>query len=141
MSPSLKYAATGAGAIALLGACAWPFLDSAGRDGVLLAAAVAVPVQVLAFAVLNRFRGDVNGFLAAWVGGTVVRMAVVAIAAIVVIRSGMEGAVPMLLALAGFFFALLLLEPLYFGSEPDAPTRRGRTARVADEPSTETVEA
>jgi len=40
------------------------------------------------------------------------------VVAVVVIRSGTEGAVPMLLALAGFFFGLLLLEPVYFRIGP-----------------------
>lgn len=118
MSASLKYAATGAGGIALIVAGLWPFLDSAGRNGVLVAAAVAIPVQVVAFALLHRYRGRVNGFLAAWVGGTMLRVVVLAVTAAVVIRSDAEGAVPMLLALAGFFFGLLLLEPVYFRPEP-----------------------
>lgn len=131
MSPSLKYATTGAAAVAVIVAGLWPLLDAAGRNGVLLAAAVALPVQVLAFWVLRRFRGHGNAFLAAWIGGTLVRMAVLGATAFVAIRSGMDGAVPMLLALAGFFFGLLLLEPIYFRSETndlatigkvDAPT-------------------
>jgi hypothetical protein len=117
MSASLKYAATGVGAIALIVIGLWPFLDDAGRNGVMVAAGVALPVQVLAFTALNRFRGETNGFLAAWVGGTLLRMVVLAVVAITVIRSGTEGAVPMLLALAGFFFGLLLLEPVYFRIE------------------------
>lgn len=118
MSASLKYAMTGGSAIALIVLGLWPFLDDAGRNGVLVAAAVAIPVQVGAFAVLHRYRGRLNGFLAAWVGGTMVRMVVLAITTAVVIRSEMQGAVPMLLALAGFFFGLLLLEPVYFRPEP-----------------------
>jgi len=99
----------------------WPFLDSAARTGVLVAAAIAVPVQVTAFAVLNHYRDHLSGFLAAWVGGTFFRMAVVAVVAVVVVRSGTAGAVPMLLALAGFLFGLLLLEPIFFGVEPSDP--------------------
>lgn len=118
MRPSLRYAASGMGVITVLTLGAWPFLDAAGRSGVLIAAAVAVPVQVIAFAALNRYSGQPNGFLAAWVGGTFLRMVVLAIAATVAIRSNLDGAVPMLLALAGFFFGLLLLEPVYFRSEP-----------------------
>ena len=118
MSASLKYASSGVGAIALIVACLWPFLDAPARSGVLIAAAIAVPVQVLAFAALIGFRGRLEGFLAAWVGGTLVRMLVVGLVAFVVIRSGTEGAVPMLLALAGFFFGLLLLEPVFFRLEP-----------------------
>lgn len=118
MSASAKYAVTGVLAIATIVVGLWPFLEPAGRNGVLVAAAVALPVQVIAFWALNRFRGELNGFLAAWVGGTLVRMGVIAIVAILVIRSGTEGAVPMLLALAGFFFGLLLLEPVYFRIRP-----------------------
>lgn len=114
MTPSLKYAATGGAIIALIVGLLWPILDPAGRVGVLLAAAIAMPVQVAAFWALRRFRGEQNAFLAAWIGGTLLRMIVVGIAAFTVIRSQMDGAVPMLLALAGFFFGLLLLEPLYF---------------------------
>lgn len=118
MSPSVKYAVTGGGAIAVIVAGLWGFLDPSARNGVLAAAAVALPVQITAFWALVHFRAEVNGFLAVWVGGTLVRMAVIAVVATVVIRSGMEGAVPMLLALAGFFFGLLLLEPVYFRIGP-----------------------
>ena len=114
MSPSAKYAATGILVITSIVVVLWPFLEPAGRNGVLAAAAVALPVQVIAFWALIRSRDELNGFLAAWVGGTLVRMAVIAGVAFIVVRSGMEGAVPMLLALAGFFFGLLLLEPVYF---------------------------
>ena len=98
MSASVKYAVTSVVAIATIVAGLWPFLEPAGRNGVLAAAAVALPVQVIAFWALNRFRTELTGFLAAWIGGTLVRMAVIAVVAIVVIRSGMDGAVPMLLA-------------------------------------------
>jgi hypothetical protein len=95
----------------------WYFLDPAGRRGVMTAAAIALPVQVIAFAALVRFRTRFSRFLVVWAGGTLVRMAVVVGVAYVVLRSHAEGAVAMLLALAGFFFLLLLLEPLYFRLE------------------------
>tara|TARA_X000001036_G_C19986731_1_gene524584 strand:- start:303 stop:458 length:156 start_codon:yes stop_codon:yes gene_type:complete len=41
-------------------------------------------------------------------------MAVIGIGAVIAINSGADFAIPMLLALAGFFFGLLLLEPFYF---------------------------
>ena len=118
MNPSLKYATTGVLAIALIVLGLWPFLDSSARGGVLVAAAIALPVQLSAFTLLIRYRGQLNGFLAAWVGGTFLRMCVIAVTAFVVIRSGTEGGVAMLLALTGFFFGLLLLEPIYFRVEP-----------------------
>ncbi len=74
-------------------------------------------MQVIAFAALNRYCDHVNGFLAAWVGGTLVRMVVVGVVAFAVTRSGTDGAMATLLALAGFFFGLLLLEPVYFRVE------------------------
>ena len=117
MRPVLKYAAAGLAVVVAVTLAAWPFLDAAGRRGVLVAAAIAVPVQVIAFAALLRVRGRVNGFLAAWAGGMAVRALVVAAVAFLAIRSGVDGAVPMLLALAGFFFGLLLLEPIWFRPE------------------------
>ena len=96
----------------------WPILDPADRQGVLVAAAIALPVQILAFSALVRLRGRLNGFLAVWAGGTLLRMFVVGVAAFLAIRSGSDGAIAMLLALAGFFFGLLLLEPVYFRLEP-----------------------
>ncbi|MDE0899310.1 MAG: hypothetical protein OSA81_09855 [Longimicrobiales bacterium] len=113
MSASRKYAAAGVCAIALIVAGLWPFLDVAARNGVLVAAVTALPIQVAAFAVLIRYRGELNGFLAAWVGGMMIRMLVVAVVAVAAVRTDAEGAVPMLLALVGFFFGLLLLEPVY----------------------------
>ena len=118
MSASLRYGASAVAVVGVLTLVLWPFLEPAGRQGVLVAAAVALPVQLAAFAVLVRFRGRVAGFMAAWAGGMAVRVLAVAAVAFAVIRSGSDGAVPMLLALAGFFFALLLLEPVYFRAEP-----------------------
>jgi len=118
VSASLRYGTSAVAVVALLTLVLWPFLEPEGRQGVLIAAGVALPVQVIAFAVLVRFRGRVAGFMAAWAGGMAVRALAVAAVAFVVIRSGSRGAVPMLLALAGFFFALLLLEPVYFRAEP-----------------------
>jgi hypothetical protein len=118
MSKAAKYAVSGLSIVALVTLASWPFLDPAGRRGVVIAGAVALPIQVTAFWALLRFRGQLNGFLAAWVGGTLLRMLVIAAVAVYAIRSSVEGAVPMLLALAGFFFGLLMLEPMYFKPEP-----------------------
>ncbi|MDH3205346.1 MAG: hypothetical protein OEO79_01970 [Gemmatimonadota bacterium] len=117
MSASLRYGAAAVGVVALLTLVLWPFLEPAGRKGVLIAAAVALPVQVSAFSVLVHYRGRTNGFMAAWAGGMAIRAVAVAAVAFIVIRSQAEGAIPMLLALAGFFFALLLIEPLYFRAD------------------------
>lgn len=117
MSASLRYGATALAVVGLGTSILWPFLEPAARQGVLLAAAVALAVQIVAFAVLVRFRGQVKGFMAAWAGGMAVRVLAIGAVAFAVIRSGGEGAVATLLALAGFLFALLLLEPVYFRPE------------------------
>jgi uncharacterized membrane protein len=91
-----------------------PFLDARGRAGVLLAAAIAFPVQVVAFGLLVRFRGHVNGFLAVWAGSTAARMLVVGVVAFFLVGAERVAPIPTLLALAGFFFGLILVEPPFF---------------------------
>jgi len=79
----------------------------------LLAALVAYLVQMVAFFMLVRFWGDGKRFLLVWVGGTVVRIGVILVVALVVSQGDSLPPAPTLLALAGFFFGLLLLEPLF----------------------------
>ena len=113
----MKY---GVAALLLVGAATlilWPFMDQPSRRGVLTAGLIALPVQVLAFATLIRYRGRMNGFMAAWAGGMAARALVVVIAAVVVVRSQMPGAIALLLSLAGFLFALLLLEAFFFRAD------------------------
>jgi len=100
-------------ALLLANACLWPWLSPSGRAGIGVAAAVAYPTQLLAFFLLVRFWGDRKRFLLFWVGGTVVRMGVILVAALVLTRIEGLPPAPTLLGLAGFFFGLLLLEPLF----------------------------
>ena len=125
MSAAVKYGATAVALIGVLTLSLWPFLEPAAREGVLTAAAVAVPIQIVAFALLVRHRGQLKSFVAAWAGGMALRALTLLVVAFLVIRSGAESAVPMLLSLAGFFFALLLLEPIYFKVDQAG---QGRTA-------------
>jgi hypothetical protein len=124
VSASSRYAVSAIGIVLLATLTLWPWLDEQGRQGVLTAAAIAITVQVMAFALLLRYRHSLSTFLAVWVGGTLLRMLVVGAAALVSIRAASPGAVPMLLALPAFFFGLLLLEPLYLRSDEE-PTRAG----------------
>ena len=117
MSNVTKYAFTGLVGVALITLVFMPFLDPAGRRGLVIAALIALPIQILAFSAMLSFRSDWNRFLVVWVGGTLLRMIVIALAAFVAIRLDLEGLAPMLLALAGFFFGLLLIEPIYLRSE------------------------
>jgi len=86
------------------------------------AALLAYPIQMLAFSMLIRYWGEGNRFLLVWVGGTIVRMGVIFLAALAVWRSESLPPAPTLLALAGFFFGLLLLEPLFLRPRGDEGT-------------------
>lgn len=114
MSGSLKYAGAGTAAVTLSVLLFWPFLGEVARQGVVIAALVALPVQIVSYALLERYRGQNRPFLTVWVGGTVLRLVVIGAAAMIAIRIDIDLAVPMLFAMASFFFGLLLLEPLYF---------------------------
>lgn len=120
MTSSSRYAIVGSGVVAAALLLLWPMLDPLARQGIVIAALVALPVQIVSFSLLVRFRDRVRGFLAAWVGGTVARVVAIATVAFFVLRSSAEGALTVLVALAAFLFALLLLEPIYFkGSSRD----------------------
>jgi hypothetical protein len=79
---------------------------------------------MIAFFLLVRFWGEGRRFLLVWVGGTVVRMGVILLAALWVSRNEALPPAPTLLALAGFFFGLLLLEPLFLGPGRSESTDR-----------------
>ena len=123
MSRTAKYAAACAGLVAVVAGLAAVLMDPSGIFGVLAAAAVALPIQVGAFALLAAAPAGTNRFLAAWVGGTLVRLAVVGVGGWALIRAGLPRA-PTVLGLAGFFFAMLLLEPVFLGL--------GRTRQTTD---------
>jgi len=110
----LGYAAAGLGFVLVGIAVSWAFLSPDQRMGVLVGGAIAYPVQVLAFGLLLRYKDRLTTFLAVWVGGTLTRMGVVLGAGLILaIRTRLDPA-SVLLALAGFFFGLLLLESVFF---------------------------
>jgi hypothetical protein len=98
----------GVGSIAL-----FALLDDASRGGALLAAGIVLPVQVVAFGLLARAHGNATRFLIWWGAGIALRVAVVAVVGVA--SSGMDPGrrAALVLSLVGFFFALLLLEPLF----------------------------
>ncbi len=107
------YAAMAAVLIIMAGGALWPFLDDPGRSGVLAAAAIALPFQILAFAALIHWGNEPNRFLMVWGLGMFARLLVVAGAGLG--RGAVEGIDPtvFLLSVCGFLFALLLLEPVF----------------------------
>ncbi len=112
------------GSVLLIG---WPVLGSAGRRGLLLAGGVALGVQLLSFGVLAALPQASSGFMAAWAGSTLVRFAVVGGCAFWLLGMEEVDLVVALLALAGLFFVLLLMEPwaLREREDPDSDLTNG----------------
>lgn len=92
-------------------------LDEVGGRGALLAAGIAVPVQILAFSLLIGARADATRFLLWWATGIAIRVVVVVVAAVVSSGFDRVGRPSFVLSLIGFFFVLLLLEPVFLKGE------------------------
>lgn len=124
MTGWVRYALLGA---VLLGAgvgALWPFLEPPGRRGVLLAAGVAYPVQLVSLALRRRFRSSAAGFLGTLAGGALLRMGVVLGVGVWVALAGSPAPAETLLGLVGFLVLLLFLEPLFLQDGGGAPARR-----------------
>jgi uncharacterized membrane protein len=102
----------------------WMVVGPAGRAGLLVAATVTLAVQFLSFGAIAAAPLGRPRFLLAWGGGALVRL--VAIAAVALVIAEVEGVdvTVALLALAGLFFALLLLEPWALREGADVSTDR-----------------
>lgn len=120
MRGTFAYGGTALLALAALVLGIGSLLGDDSRTGLAVAAAVAWVVQVVSFAALSALRRTTKGFLAAWAGGTVARMMVILVAAWFVTRQPGLPPAPTLLGLAGFFFGLLLIEPLFLEERTDA---------------------
>jgi hypothetical protein len=118
VSPVIKYAVAGTALLALAVGGLWPFLSPEAWTGVLRAALIALPLQLVLFALLLRGRRGSNSFLMVWAGGTLIRMGAVVAAAVLLMGSSSAMVLSTLLALAGFLFALLLLEPIFLKLRP-----------------------
>ena len=122
MNAVVRYALISLLVVGIGSAALLALMDDVGRTGVLLAAGIAVPVQVLAFGLLQGARGDVTRFFAWWGAGIALRVLVVVVVG--VLSSGLErGArASLVLSLVGFFFVLLLLEPVFLKGRLGAET-------------------
>jgi hypothetical protein len=100
----------------------WPLLDGSGRVGTVAAAALALPLQVAAFAALQWGWSKRKHFLAAWAAGMLARVSAVGVALILVLLSDLPPA-PTLLALASFLFVMLLIEPFFIRGDAAQPVK------------------
>jgi len=114
-----RYSTVGFLVVLCATAVLWPFLDAAGHRSLLVAGAVALPVQIGAFWLLNQSQDDPSRFMLWWGAGVLGRIAIVIGAGVALTQFGGLSPVVLLLSLAGFFFALLLLEPAFFVRSTD----------------------
>jgi len=121
----VAYTAAAFGLVGIATAMLWPFLDTAARGGVTIAGLIALAVQLVLFPVGRWIRRRPSGLLAGLAGGAFVRMLVLALAALWAVRSG-DGSwrAALVLGLAGFLFALLLLEAAFLGDDPSPEGER-----------------
>ena len=91
-----------------------PFLDASGRLGLVIAAAVTLPLQVGLFALLVGTRDDSMRFMASWGAGVLGRMLVVGFVGLSIraFETTVDPAVTVL-STVGLFFIFLLLEPVF----------------------------
>jgi len=98
-----------------------PLLDETGRASLLVAAAIAVPVQWASFLFLLGAGGDHAQFLLRWGIGILARLGVVGAVGLLLPRLARFDGGVLILGVCGFFFALLLLEPVFIRSGKDTP--------------------
>ena len=109
-------------AIAAIGST-WPFLDDAARLSLAVAAAIALPIQIALFAVVSRTFGEPSRFLVGWSLGIGFRALVVAIVALGVNQVPALAPSVLVLSTIGYFFVLVLVEPLFLGKEVNMDLR------------------
>ncbi len=108
----LGYAVASALAVGLGALGAGLLLGPQDAAAVRTAAVAAYGIQVVSFAALASARGP--GFFLAWGAGTLLRLGAVLVAGVWLARTQARPPAPLMLGLAGFLFALLLLEPIFF---------------------------
>lgn len=111
MKSWILYAAGCVVAIALIGAIAWAFTDAAGHATILVSAAIALAVQVTAFTVARLLQP--RHLLLGWGLGSVLRLVVLVIYAVVVARLWGAPLTPALLSFVAFLFVTTVFEPVF----------------------------
>lgn len=107
----MLYAASCVVIVALLGAIAWGFVDSAGRVALLASAGLAVAVQLVAFTIAMLLRK--RNMLLGWGLGSGLRLLVLVVYALVVANVWRVPLAPALLSLVGFLFVTTVVEPVF----------------------------
>ncbi len=88
-------------------------VDASSITAVWTGAAIALGVQLAAFAALVALRDHASLFLLGWLGGMLLRFGAVGVMAVWLTRSDALPREAALVSLVGFVFLLLLLEPVF----------------------------
>jgi len=88
-----------------------PLVGPEATRGIQLAALVALTIQAVSFALLATASPGTGRYLSVWLGSTLVRFVVIAGFGFAIAEVEGVDLVASLLALAGLFFVMLLLEP------------------------------
>lgn len=120
MTALIRYALTALGIVGVGVALLGVFLNDEGRRGAVLAGLIAYPVQVSAFWLLLRAkdRPSPSHFIVWWGAGIALRVAVVAAVGVASSRLVSVEPASLLLSLIGFFFVMLLMEPVFLKADP-----------------------
>ena len=112
------YAASCVVIVALLGAIAWGATDAGGGGGapeahrvILVSAALAIGVQLVAFATALLLRQ--RNLMLGWGLGSVLRLVVLVLFALVVARLWRASLAPALLSFVAFLFVTTVVEPIF----------------------------
>ena len=107
------YALTGLIVTTLIAVVGVLLVEGNAARAVWTAAGVAYGIQLLAFGLLLWLRGQPHLFMAAWLGGMVLRFAVLGLGAYWLSRTAALPRGTTLISFVGFVFLLLLLEPVF----------------------------
>lgn len=107
-----KYAITCALIIAGVGTVGWLVAAPSGKPMVVASAALAFAVQLLAFGVARLLQRSHN-LMIGWGLGSLLRLVVLVLYAVVVARLLRAPIAPALLSFAAFLFATTIVEPLF----------------------------
>jgi hypothetical protein len=107
------YPATSLGLVITVTAGLWPFLNAGAREGLLAAGGLALLTQFALHAGMHRLRQNPERFALTLALGMGVRMVVILGSALLWVWPGTLPAASFLLGLAGFLFALVLLETAF----------------------------
>ena len=107
----VEYATACILAIAIVGAIAWTFSTPAGRPLVVTSAGLALVVQLVTFGVARLFQR--RNVLVGWGLGSMLRLMVLVLYAVVVARLWRAPAAPALLSFVAFLFVTTVVEPIF----------------------------